>query len=205
MGKPEMNSPHRYFSVLALVLVAALLVLCTGVSYARYRADIKEGWQMTPKALEQVYLCHVDAEGSLTDAPASWNRTEDGYQMNFCLANGDDWGEHATWDQQVSLRVLAGSGMLNGDSGAKVDLTVLDADGNGNAAVYRGVAVAISGQSSVYTTFGPGWEFRFVDDEGEELSWELEGGKLDVRYMRLDVSGVQLQEEVLLQLQVVGK
>lgn len=74
-----------------------------------------------------------------------------------------------------------------------------------NFDIYEAQAVYITKGSPMYTTFGEGWVFHFMDEEGEELHWTLEGGELSYIEMHLTMESSIPLDTSLLQLQIDSK
>lgn len=67
---------------------------------------------------------------------------------------------------------------------------------------YTAEATRISRDSELYAAFGDGWEFRFLDQQGNELCWELEGGKQSCIEVLIAILGTDVQAS-LLQVQII--
>lgn len=70
---------------------------------------------------------------------------------------------------------------------------------------YAAHILRIPKNSALYHSFGDGWVFRFLDDQGEELTWTLEEGKLSCVEMNITITGDALEGTSLFQLQIVAE
>lgn len=227
MKRRKMNISPWYAMGLAVLLAVACLVGATGVSLARYRAEREASVQFKARIPERIYLGKiVCAEGETVgtfDATArgTWEIVDGQTQLDFAVANGISSGDYAQDDQQVYIRLVGSLGIGNIGDTVKVKLLVArqteladeeaaeDETQPETAAVqydtFEAVAVRIDPESPMYTTFGDGWVFSFPDQQGEEMSWTLEGGEQSCIGMRLVLEGADLTEASLLQLQVSGR
>ena len=71
--------------------------------------------------------------------------------------------------------------------------------------ISRELAARIVSGSALHTTFGEGWIFRFEDDDGQELFWDLKGGELSCIEMALILEDGTLTDASLLQLQIASR
>ena len=67
---------------------------------------------------------------------------------------------------------------------------------------YSAAAIPINTGSPVYASFGEGWTYCFLDENGHELRWELAGGQLSTTEMKLQISTASGVESSVLQLMV---
>lgn len=161
-----------------------------------------------------------------------WTHGKEGQlQLDFVVANGvsDKEKEFEERDQQVCVRIASTRGLQleqetialklmvpkpedpekeqtedeteppteNPTEEPQLDLESFD--------IYEAQAVYISKESPMYTTFGEGWVFRFMDEEGKELRWTLEGGELSYIQMHLTMESSIPVDTSLLQLQIDSK
>ena len=68
-----------------------------------------------------------------------------------------------------------------------VSLSYVDEDGD--SVVLAANPERISENSAMYDVYGDGWVYSFLDMNVEEISFLLEGGKLNYRNFKLNVSG----------------
>lgn len=185
---------------LLVILVMVLPLLCVGVTYGRYRAQTVSNLVFAPEGLSQIYLGQsVESDGALTGMPDEWTVSEDGvYSMGFCVSNGDAADSFASEDKMACVRLLAGPALKNGGDKAVLTLTVAGEQGETS---YTATPVAIPADTVLYNKFGEGWVFCFYDEEGQELTWKLEGGTRSVIPMKLELSEAELTGECILQLQ----
>ena len=78
---------------------------------------------------------------------------------------------------------------------------VLTVDGKAYTAAARPVDV----DSPVHTSFGEGWVYCFLDAEGNELRWLLEGDALSAKQMQLTVTTREGLDTSLLRLWVTSE
>ncbi len=163
-----------------------------------------------------------------------WDTTGGECKMTFTVANGigtdPETGEIscAKEDQQVIIRLIGSLGIWNGTDELKMYLRVpsteTETEETGTEATAettetteteetlpsaepKGVAataVRIPQDSPLYLTYGDGWVFTFLDEEGEELSWLLEGGEFSCLEMILRLEGAAAENVSMLQLQITG-
>ena len=69
---------------------------------------------------------------------------------------------------------------------------------------YTATVSRITEGTSLYNNFGDGWVFRFVDENGRELTWELAGGQFSCITLDLILEGADPAVTTLLQLQIIG-
>jgi hypothetical protein len=69
---------------------------------------------------------------------------------------------------------------------------------------YTAEVTRITVGTSLYHTYGEGWLFRFLDQEGRELTWDLAGGQFSSIHVELILEGADPATATLLQLQITG-
>jgi len=69
---------------------------------------------------------------------------------------------------------------------------------------YTAVVSRVAAGTALYHTYGDGWLFRFVDEEGRELTWDLAGGQFSCMTVDLILEGTDPAATTLLQLQIIG-
>ena len=213
MGRRKMNMIP--WSVgLAAVLVLLCLIGTVGVSYARDRVDWNEGIFYTPQQPAQVYLGQMVAQenGQIlfdSQAVSSWTAVGKKQRLSFSVANGTSAENFAPMDQQVQLRLVGSLGIWDGQQTVNVTMYVPREAKPGEIPpqydTFTGQANRIQPGSPLYKTFGDGWVFTFLNEEGEEASWFLEGETLSLVHMSIMIEGVELTDPSLFQLTVTGQ
>lgn len=69
---------------------------------------------------------------------------------------------------------------------------------------YTAVVSRVAAGTALYHTYGDGWLFRFLDEEGRELTWDLAGGQFSCMTVDLILEGSDPATTTLLQLQIIG-
>lgn len=196
------RNPNRimwYSLVLLLALCAGFLAVSTGTAYARYRTELREDVTFEVRQPEQICLGTVDDKNAFsTEAPA-WKTVGDVTQMQLALANGTSDTECSWMDQKAFVCLVSGPGLWDGASAAKITLTQPD------GSTIQAKATVIAEDTPLYHTYGAGWVYRFYDAEGEELSWELDGGKLSFVSLTVTVEAEQILTDTLLRILVTGQ
>lgn len=189
-------SPQLLLGLTAL-LVAGCLLVAVGVSFARYRTEMKNGILFRPDQVAQVYLGYVE-NNTFYNRQAGWTDTGETLQLSFAVGNGANSGSYTNANQSVRLCLLASLGAWQADSDTVVYLTV-------EGQTYSATAQRIQEGSALHAQFGDGWVFRFQDDSGKEPAWVLPGGQFGYISMLLEMESAAITDTSLLQLQVVAE
>lgn len=215
---------------LAFLLIAAAIAGSAGTALARYRAEITAPITFTARPASQIRLGRMETQlrGKtvfVPDAQTGWKLEEEQYRLTFAVSNLIGEKKYASEDQQVYLRLLATPGIWDGTDTVKITLLMPAGDVPETESTQEteatestevptepepryeetaATAVAIHPESPLYDTFGDGWVFSFLNEDGTERSWTLKGGELSALEMTLILEGPALTDPSLLQLQITG-
>lgn len=183
-----------------LLLLLACVFLMVGAVWARYQIKDSQIFSYELKDYAFVYLWHSYDEdtASFQNQQSTWQTEGDQKTLDFCVSNGTP-ENYAQADQRINIRLLVSLGAWSGTE--ELD-AVLNLTQTGES--FQGSAQPIVENSPVYSTFGEGWVITFCDEEGEEVSWTLEGTELSYLEGQIAVRNTQLQSATLMQLQVIG-
>jgi hypothetical protein len=177
------------------------MILVVGVTWARYQEEqtnyLKYGVrESVPVSL---WADYHEATGTLIEGEPAWTFYEGTGTLCFYISNGTSETEYSDADMRVSIRLLG--------SLAATDAQVYLFASDGNvAAEWSATPMQIQSGTPLFDTFGSGTAYVFLDEDGSELEWNLEGGSLSVLSVQLDVWNLEnISDAALLQLQVVGK
>ena len=198
----KLNISFWYKPALVLLLLAACLVAAVGLTWARYRTDIPGEAVYESREQATVTLWSLGENGEFSATPAEWVNSEGKKTLTFGVGNyevdGDGNVTSAAETQGVRIKLLASLG-LNYTENTVVEFEILSDEGEVED-TFEATATAIAEGSHYHDTFGNGWVFRFEDEFGEELYWLLEGGEASSFTGRLSLSGVNTDQEALVQL-----
>lgn len=188
MGRRKSNTA---ILSMAILLVALSLVMTVGTAWGRYRTEISDKLNFQQKEISSIYL-----SGGDTQLPGTWALTSGGGELPFTVANGTSAEDVASQDLTFAVRVAAKEGV-----GDKFSLSLrLD-----DKTIYEGKASEIKPNSTMYKEFGPGWIYRFYDEEGVEFTSVLKGGELSKLSATLVCTGtVKDSDTSLLQIMVTA-
>ena len=194
---------------LSVLLMTTALLLATGTAWARYRAEIDMLLNFKAKKPVTVSVGQIDSETSEFTIPGelAWEMTEGQQKLRFAVANCEKADEFPKEDQRFQVRLVGGLGIWTGEAPAAITLTIHADTADGEPTVVEAQPVRIQEETLMYNTFGDGWIFCFLDEDGEELSWTLEGREFSCRQMDLTIvleDGQQISP-TRLQLQVTGR
>lgn len=198
---------------LAVMMAVLCLMGAVGVSYARYQVNRSESIFYTPGQEAQIYLGQtVTREDGQTEfdaqAVGSWETVDGRTMLNFTVANGTAPDRFAQQDQQVQLRLAGTLGIWDGEKTVNVILRVpgkpLPDEQQMQYEEIPGKGVRIQPESPMYSVFGDGWVFHFLDENGKELSWLLEGGTFSQLPLCMVIEGVERTDASLFQLTATG-
>lgn len=211
MGRRKMNM-FPWLAGLAAGLTALSLIVGVGHSYARYKESRSESIFYTPGQPAQIYLGQMVAgeEGKIlfdSRVQSDWETLEGKHQLSFAVANGPSQEDFAQQNQQVQIRLAGTLGVWDGQQTVNMTMAVsqqIAEEQTLQTTEYLGQASRIQPESPLYSTFGDGWVFTFVDEEGQEGQWLLDGGTLTNLQITITIEGVGLTDPSLLQLTAIG-
>lgn len=217
MNRRKQNISRWYILGLALVLAAGCMLLSVGTAFARYRMDSEEQIHFMPKTFAEVALGVMEEDGfnqygtfgwreeQLTETVGGVSQVRKVYRLDFTMAN---YLEQEGYDDEDMLARVRLVGSLDAWKGSEFGTVVL-MDGtlleDGTPRQVTAAVAPIREDTRLYHTFGMGWEFRFLDQEGQELTWKLEGGTLSCVQVQIIMDASALNGTSLLQLQVLGE
>lgn len=195
MNQRKPNRIVWYSLGLVLLLSVAFLVTSTGTAFARYRTERSAKVTFEVREPEQICLGTLALDGSFRKSAPAWNTTGEIPQLNLTIANGTSDTACSPRDQAVSLRLVGSLGLET----APMYLTL-----PGEETKITATITPITEGTALYHTHGAGWIYTFLDEEGEELSWTLPGGKLSLVSMTVTMDTLP-ENLALIQPLVTGK
>lgn len=197
MDRQKLHISSRLMLTAALFLVIGCLVAASGVTFARYRVQQEAGF--TFQAEKNAMIClGVEKDGAFALEQSTWFETVDGsMELSFAVSNGRSAQVFAQADQMARVRLIATLGAWSAESTGELVLTV-------GEKTYTATAERIPEGSALFSEFGDGWIFRFLNESGEEHTFPLRGGALDYTVMQLRLNGT-MHDTNLLQLRVVAE
>lgn len=218
----------RWYALgLAVLLTVGCLVMAVGVSWARYRteADAKISVEVRPPLAVTLGRMEYSGESEIgTFVPtgaAVWEWVDGRWAMALAVANGTAPDVFEAQSQSFRIRFVGSLGAWSGEGSGAISLILplkqiqMDTEETEDPADstlpavsavptrIAATATRISPDTRLHREFGDGWLFCFLDDQGEELSWTLEGGKLSCVTMDVVIDAGTLADTSLLQLQIV--
>ncbi len=141
---------RNMFPLLVMLCVIGALILTVGFSQARFRENWTENLPFQPEGEENLVL----------NQDSNWVEDQGTRKLTFSLENTD------TEVSGGKIYVLVSKGVEDPD---KLDIS-LTAQGRR----YTAQAQAIVPGSVLHKSFGDGWVYRFLDDQGQEKTWTLQ-------------------------------
>jgi len=196
VGQKKPDRLHALASPIAALLLLCCICLLVGTAWARYRYRQITDVEFSPETAPQVYLFGGKTANGFTPMADTLAETENGQVLDFVVSNGESKTQFSKEDQYASVRLYVSLSLGNGDNLAAT-LTV-------DSQQYTAVARRLDGDSPICQSFGEGWIYCFMDENGEELRWFLEGDKLSAIDMSLLVEADTGLDSSLLRLMVTG-
>ncbi len=159
-----MNSRKNIMYFICLCALLTTLLVCVGISYARYQTSISKTLTFETKGIDSLKKIYINSEDG-------WIASEDKLTLVFTLS-----GEDKDNSERKAYVRLTATEKFNPD--AEVTLTV---DGT----VYKAKPRSNSLGELLYSQMGEGTEFRFYKDD-KEVYWKLSENKT----MQLSIKGV---------------
>lgn len=223
MSQRKQNISRWYLLGLAAILTVGCMMVSVGTTLARYRVDNEKTILFEPKTPVAVALGTVDGEGNFDPAGTiAWteqtititpeegdssteSQTKKVYALNFAVANYISEGKFQEKDLTVRIRLVGSLDAWNETTPGTVVLTDGVTLEDGTQREFTATVTGIPENTALYHSFGVGWVFQFVDENGQELTWTLEGGKLSCQSLNITMDAAGLSGTSLLQLQIVGE
>lgn len=207
MNRRKLNT-FPWLLGLTVLLLVACVVGATGTSFARYKLDFDKSIYFSPEALGEFFLGKmVSTDGVSSFAaedPDGWKMVDGQLQLQFAVANGISEETAAANDQNFRISLIGSPGIWDGEKTVTIKLLVPSGTVAGQTQELTATATRIGKDAPLYPVFGEGWVFTFPEQDGEEYSWLLEGGKLSVAEITLVADGTAFADPSLLQLQITG-
>lgn len=201
MNPSKKNSTLWYSLGLVLIFCIAVLVLATGVTFARYRRDIEA--EVTFAAEEAAKICIgtvSEEEGEKTFTmmgSPEWTDESGGKTLSFAVANMDSSDKKVfEKNQRIRIRIIGSAGLKTEGGITEIKLIFLSEEDSGEEISVTAAAEPIKEGSYLYQTEGPGWIFTFLDEDGEEIFWDLKGGSLSYAEIKIFVGSPNLESDV---------
>lgn len=204
------NTIPWYMLTLTALLLVLSLVITAGVSLARYRSEREASASFQVRPIEAIYLgilSEPDEEGHVTFQPmdqGNWQTVDGVTQLRFAVANGSSLDHYTQDDLVFQVRLISSLGLGVDSQPVNIVLSVPREDDPSQFQEYVAVMQPIEADSPIHSTFGDGWTFLFHDQNGKEMIWELEGGKLSYIDLRLRQETTNITDISLLQLQITA-
>jgi len=209
MSQRKPNKKNWYSLGLAVLLCMALLVITTGTTQARYRAERERDIYFRARVPDQIHLGTVSVvtdENETEDETVStkevftpnsqliWETDARTAQLTFAVANGVSEQDYSARDQKVRLCMIGSLGVWTGTQPPSLYLVLPLEEGEQETVITATVSPIMEG-TALYLEYGDGWIYTFLDAEGEELYWELPGGELSFVTLQVAVEE-ELSEKV---------
>lgn len=209
MDKEKSNILRRYGLSLAAICLCICIVMGVGISFARYRNDFLTTSFWFASAASEVIVMHGEVTdeqreavnaGTWPETPASWSYSGSQAKLRFSVSNGESAERFASRDQAFSVELVTS---LSVEDPEKLDVILTVPREDGTLVEYIGEAEELMEGTRYHTTYGDGWVYRFVDEEGNELSLPLKGGEL--RYTNCVLTVMGDTSSCLLSLELSGR
>lgn len=196
MNQRKPNSRTWYLLGFTALLCIVLLVTATGTAFARYRAEREAEIKFKVRVPDQVHLGTVTTVTEPTsgapgevftpDTQLAWETKNGVTQLRFAVANGNSETDFSARDQRVRLRMIGTLGVWDGTQTTQLSLMLPALEEGGEDRIVTATVTPFIEGTALQLTYGDGWLYTFLDEEGEEVYWELPGGELS--YVTLTVA-----------------
>ena len=225
MSNPKMNKSLRRVQGLVVLLCVLFLVLVTGTTEARYRAEKNAEIQFQMWEPAQIYLGTMSRVTTETEETAGTEPTEASAEktvfdpegkldwitdqgissLDLAVANGSSEQNYYGKNQKFQLQMIGSLGIGTQDSFPRIELKAYSADDPENCETFQATAMLIEEGTSLYYSTGSGWIIQFQNDEGQEPFWFLKGGSLSYQCFTITVENMVTDSNVFLQPYVTAK
>lgn len=192
------NNIYKHIGLVSAILLLGIATVSVGVTYGRYQSKMAKSvaFSIRVPATIQITEDSLNAEPAMlasdtvsagdTGPAYGWTLQADGsYQMTVYINNQNNQGYYP---HDIHFSVYLNASLAAGMEGTGVTLIVPNV--NGVSQEYVGVKEAFDVNSLLYYEMGEGYQYRFLDGEGEELTWTLSGDGLSELAFTFKLEGV---------------
>lgn len=163
---------YKKISLLSAFLLMGCFVLLIGTSYARYQERITADYTLLVRKPATFQIIQEE----------TWTRSGDVEVYPFSISNQENES-----DTYFTIRFATTIGM-------QIDGASLRLLTENTAGIQRGYDASVNKlpeDSISYQEIGEGFEYIFLDENGEERVWKLEGGQLSMKDFVLEIVGAE--------------
>ena len=175
MGITRSEKTRRVVLLLAPCILIITMILSIGSAYGRYITALSGDNTVTVRPKEEAYV-----------AESEWTGTAGTYIKTFAFGNAE--GEDVI-EKDLAVRVR-----LFAPADAESLTVMLEAEGK----VFVANVYQLSEKTPMFNDRGEGNVYKFLDANGEELSFFLEGGQATQYEMAITVLGADSTEGFML-------
>lgn len=196
MEQKNNKSSVWYFAALALLLCIAFFVISVSPAFARYREGFENEIIFEVREPEHICFGSFNEEQQFvpfTDSEdLKWEISGNTATLTLTVANGTSGTDYFPKDQKINIQLAAGPGF------SETEVSLVFEEGETERTI-KGTAAEIEEDSTFYKSYGTGVLFSFNENETEEFSYVLKGGKFSCFTFKITVNIEGLSETSLLQ------
>ena len=178
--------------LLTLFLYAGLLMVSSGITFARYRHEHREGVAFQVREPGNI-LIGTMKDGIFTSADQlEWIVKGDVASLQFAVANGTSEDDFYAGDQAIRLRMIGSLGILKDGEPSELSVTFVPQRGNEEQKTINAIVSPIMEGTALYHSYGAGWLYTFYESTAEgirELTWELSGDNWSCITLTVKIQG----------------
>ena len=178
--------------LLTLFLYAGLLMVSSGITFARYRHEHREGVAFQVREPGNI-LIGTMKDGIFTSADQlEWIVKGDVASLQFAVANGTSEDDFYAGDQAIRLRMIGSLGILKDGEPSDLSVTFVPQRGNEEQKTINAIVSPIMEGTALYHSYGAGWLYTFYESTAEgirELTWELSGDNWSCITLTVKIQG----------------
>ena len=178
--------------LLTLLLCVGLLVVSSGITFARYRHEHRESVAFHVREPGNILIGTIKDEIFTSSDQLEWSVKGDVASLQFAVANGSSEDDYSTSDQEIRLRMIGSLGILKDGEPPELSVTFVPQRGNGEEKTVNAIVSPIAEGTALYHSYGAGWLYTFYESTAEgirELTWELSGDSWSYITLMVKIQG----------------
>lgn len=179
--------------LLSMFLILGLCTTVLGTAYGRYQQSISKEIAFTVNGAAEFSIITGIWEDKVLEESNEKDTLSESKQIEIKdevkVPKRLEVSVSEIRDQECAFRIRLISTLGLGLDKAKVSLVVTNT--NGVERTYQSQMEVIEKETKTYQEMGPGYEYYFVDNEGEELIWPLNGDAMPQQKFWLEIEGAE--------------